>query len=387
MSPHSRPETVRRYGRRRAALAAALLVALVTTGCGVRLESPPVAEPVPDSLEVVRRTAVSDALLVAERADGALERVPRGRERLVAELTRIVVDSESQAAELGGEYDSGLATDDPAGTPEASASEGPATVPDVVASLADAAARSRTAAGTTTDGPLARLLASVGAAQTVSATRLAALADVAGPDVVDPQVPEPVGHGRAAQSVAPAPEESDGADDVDGADGADGAEGSGDGDEARDTSSEDPADDDIPPEGLTMHQLDTLVVSEDATGYALRLRAALADGKRRERLLAREEVHLERATAWARLAGTQDTAQDPRRVAYEVPRRSELGDGALVRTLEDDLATDYATLVAGTAPGSRGTIVDLLVDAALALDDWGAEPSPFPGLPEQADEG
>lgn len=377
MSPHPRPEAVHRYGRRRAALAAALLVALVTTGCGVRLESPPVAEPVPDSLEVVRRTAVSDALLVAERAEGALEQVPRGRERLVAELTRIVVDSESQAAELGGEYDSGLATDDPAGTPEASAAEDPTTVPDVVASLADAAARSRTAAGTTTDGPLARLLASVGAAQTVSATRLAALADVAGPDVVEPRIPEPVGQGRAAQSVSPAPEESDGAD---------GAGGTDEGDEAQDVSSEDPADDDVPPEGLTVDQLETLVVSEDATGYALRLRAALADGTRRERLLAREEAHLRRATAWARLAGTQDTAQDPRRVAYEVPRRTEQGDSALVRTLENDLATDYATLVAGTAPGSRGTVVDLLVDAALALDDWGAEPSPFPGLPEQADE-
>ncbi|WP_166846757.1 DUF4439 domain-containing protein [Isoptericola sp. BMS4] len=374
MSPHPRPEAVHRYGRRRAALAAALLAALVTTGCGVRLESPPVAEPVPDSLEVVRRTAVSDALLVAERAEGALEQVPRGRERLVAELTRIVVDSESQAAELGGEYDSGLATDDPADTPEASAAEDPTTVPDVVASLDDAAARSRTAAGTTTDGPLARLLASVGAAQTVSATRLAALADVAGPDVVDPRIPEPVGQGRAAQPASPAPEESDG------------TAGTDEGDEAQDASAEDPADEATPPEGLTVDQLETLVVSEDATGYALRLRAALADGTRRERLLAREEAHLARATAWARLAGIQDTAQDPRRVAYEVPRRTELGDGALVRTLENDLATDYATLVAGTAPGSRGTVVDLLVDAALALDDWDAEPSPFPGLPEQQDE-
>jgi hypothetical protein len=29
-------------------------------------------------------------------------------------------------------------------------------------------------------------------------------------------------------------------------------------------------------------------------------------------------------------------------------------------------------------------LVDLLVDAAVTLDDWGAEPEPFPGLPEQA---
>ena len=34
------------------------------------------------------------------------------------------------------------------------------------------------------------------------------------------------------------------------------------------------------------------------------------------------------------------------------------------------------------APGA--VLVDLLVDSAVALDDWGADPEPFPGLPERA---
>jgi uncharacterized protein with LGFP repeats len=123
------------------------------------------------------------------------------------------------------------------------------------------------------------------------------------------------------------------------------------------------------------------VAAEDAAGYALRLRAAIASGDRRERLVERYDAHTRRAGAWARFAGTRDTAQDPRRVAYEVPPRGDEGDGALVRALETDLATDYASLVATTAPGTRRALVDLLVDAVLALDDWNAEPAPFPDDP------
>ncbi|GAA1727951.1 hypothetical protein GCM10009809_24560 [Isoptericola hypogeus] len=340
-----------------------LLVAGLTAGCGVRLEAPPVAEPVPDALEIVRRTAVSDALLVAERAEAALEATPSGRERLITELTRIAADSRVQATELGGVYDSGLATDEPTGSPAGSPSQESGNVPDVVQALVDAAARSRTAAGTTTDGPLARLLASVGAAQTVSAGRLADLADVAGPEPLDPQVPEPTGEGRAAEEATPGGTPSAEASPMPSADATNTAE--------------------AVPEGLTAEQLSTLVASEDATGYALRLRAAIADGTRRARLLARAGAHDDRALGWALVAGTQDSAQDPRRAAYTVPRVDDQGDKALVRTLEDGLATDYATLVGTTAAGTRGVLVDLLVDAAVGLDDWGAEPEPFPGLPEQ----
>ncbi|MFC8598119.1 MULTISPECIES: DUF4439 domain-containing protein [unclassified Isoptericola] len=354
--------TVTARRRPRTAAAGAVLAVGLLAGCGVRLEAPPAAEPVPDALEVVRRTAVSDALLVADGAEAALVEVPADRERLVGELTRIAADSRVQAEALGGEYDSGLATDEPTGTQSSEADEvAPA---DVVKALEDAAARSRTAAGTTTDGPLARLVASVGAAQTVSAERLAALTDAKGPDVTVPRVPAPTGAGRAAEDASPSPSGSD--------DGAATAEREG---EERDG---------VVPEGLTAHDLSTLVVSEDAARYALQLRAAIGSGDRRERLLARVVQHGDRADGWAAVAGTQATGQDPRRAAYAVPRVAELGDKGLVLDLENDLATDYATLVGTTTAGTRGVLVDLLVDSAVTLDDWGADPVPFPGLPEQA---
>ncbi|MCK9795618.1 ferritin-like domain-containing protein [Isoptericola sp. 4D.3] len=372
MEPHPAPAAVLAVAepasrrRRRAAAAGAVLAAGLLAGCGVRLEAPPAAEPVPDALEVVRRTAVSDALLVADGAEAALEEVPVERERLVDELTRIVAASREQAEALGGEYDSGLATDEP--TSSQSSASGRVSPPEVVQALDDAAARSRTAAGTTSDGPLARLLASIGAAQTVSGERLARLVDVDGPDMAAPRVPLPAGTDGGTGGGSPSPSGSAGDD----GDAGDDGEGE---------------DDERVPEGLTARDLSTLVVSEDATRYALQLRAAIGKGDERARLLDRVAQHAQRADGWAAVAGTQGTEQDPRRPAYEVPRVGELDDEALVLDLEDDLATDYATLVGTTAAGTRGVLVDLLVDAALTLDDWGAEPEPFPGLPEQGEEG
>lgn len=378
--PRTAPLARRAERRRRGAVVVGLLVvAGLTAGCGVRLEAPPAAEPVPDALEVVRRTAVSDALLVADRAELALESVPAGQEQTITELTRVAADSRAQATELGGVYDSGLAGDDPTVSPGGSPSPEIAEVPDVVQTLVDAAARSRTAAGSTTDGPLARLLASVGAAQTVSAGRLADLADVAGPEPVDVQVPEPTGAGRAAEAGAPSGS---------GTPSGESPSSEPSPTEHDDETTEAHADDgDVVPEGLSVDDLSTLVATEDSTGYALRLRAALADGSRRERLLERTRAHEDRAAGWAQVAGTQDTSKDPRRVAYAVPRASDQDDKSLVLTLEDGLAADYATLVASTAPGTRKVLVDLLVDSAVTLDTWGAEPAPFPGLPEQTEDG
>ncbi|MFE5293235.1 DUF4439 domain-containing protein [Isoptericola sp. NPDC056618] len=361
-----------------AAAAGALLAVGLLAGCGVRLEAPPAGEPVPDSLEVVRRTAVADALLVADGAEAALEEVPTSRKRVVAELTRIAADSREQAEALGGEYDSGLATGAPTDTQSSAWDK--ATPADVVEALDDAAARSRTAAGSTGDGPLARLLASVGAAQTVSGERLAALVDVAGPDVVEPRVPE--------SADADADDEGDAGDAGDEDDAEEATPSGSPTDDAtatgQDAGGSSAQDDDTVPEGLTPHDLSTLVVSEDATRYALQLRAAIGSGTTRDRLLERVAVHAQRADGWAAVAGTQATADDPRRAAYAVPRVAEQGDKALVIDLENDLATDYATLVGTTAAGTRAVLVDLLVDSAVALDDWGAEPEPFPGLPEQA---
>ncbi len=373
MEPH--PATARPRHRRHArvrAVAAAVLVAVLAAACGVRLETPPPSEPVPDALEVVRRTAVADALVVAEQAETVAPTVDGD---LRTELERVAAAARLQADELGGVYDSGLDDPTPGASPEPSEVADPLTAQDVALTLTDAAARSRSAASTTTDGPLARLLASVGAGQTVSATRLAALAGTEPPAPVVPQIPVP---------TTPGTDEADGE-----ADGEAGGEADGETASPRPS----PAGTTGPspsagttPQGLRAADLEALVAGEDAAGYALRRRAALADGRLRERLLARAEVHRARGEAWAVLAGTDGTEQDPRRVAYAVPAPDEQDDATLVQGLEADLAVDYASLVARSAPGTRAVLVELLVDGALTVDAWGGPPSAFPGLPEQAED-
>ncbi len=368
MEPH--PAHARRRDRRRRrvrALVAAVLVAGLTAACGVRLETPPPSEPVPDALEVVRRTAVADALVIAEQAETVVAMARKKGVR--TELERIAAASRQQATELGGVYDSGLEARAPTASPEVSGSADPVTAADVAHTLADAAARSRSAASTAPDGPLARLLASVGASQTVSATRLARLTGADAPAPVTPQIPVPATPGTGE------------------------AEGEGEG-EADGASTQNPADGEDPepspsggqtPEGLSAADLSALIAGEDAAGFALRQRAAMAEGNRRERLLARSDVHVARGEAWAVLAGTAGTDQDPRRVAYDVPAPGEQGDRALVRALEEGLAVDYASLVATSAPGTRAVLVELLVEAALTVDAWNGPPTAFPGLPELAD--
>jgi hypothetical protein len=406
MEPHPLPARV--FRRRCRAAVVGVVAATLLAGCGLRLETPPPAEPVPDTVEIVRRTAVSDALYVADQAEAAAEGLDGGRPNLTEELGRVATESREQAEELGGEYDSGLEPEEgPEGSPEASPSEEEVSPQDVVVALADASGRSRTAAGTTIDGPLARLLASVGAAQAVSARRVVDYTDGDLPAPVVPVVPEP-------DAVADGGDEGDGA--GEGGDGVeDGTDDDGDGAPTDDAgsalsllsapaeegASEEPTDEpteeggisstvpdsDEPaviPRGLTAADLRTLVESEDSAGYALRLRAALSAGDLRERLVDRADQHEARGEAWALVAGTSRTEQDPRQVAYAVPREPE--DAALVRSVEESLATGYATLIGTTAPDTRAVLVDLLVESAITRDEWGAEPVPFPGLPEQQDD-
>lgn len=364
MEPH--PAQTRRR-RRRGALGAvlcAVLAAGLTAGCGVRLETPPPAEPVPDAFEVVRRTAVSDSLHVAESAEKAAETARP--ERVREELERIARAARVQSERLGGVYDSGLGASD-ASERQASPSEERTTPRDVVVALDDAAARSRAAADTTTDGPLARMLASLSASWTVSAARLAGLAG--GPDLepVEPVIPGPGEDDAESAEGSAAPTPTEGTDD-DGAAVSTTAPGSGGAP--------------VAPQGLTASELSSVVASEDAIGYALQLRAARADDVLRDRLLALSRAHRDRGQAWAVLARTDGTDQDPRRVAYVVPSADEAKDTALVRSLENDLAVDYASLVGTSAAGTRTVLVDLLVEASLVLEDWGAHPAAFPGLPE-----
>lgn len=342
--------------RRRSGLTAlALTCAIILSGCGVRLETPPPTEPVPDAAEVVRRTAVADALLVAEQAEAAAGTDGVGGD-VVTELQEISTAVTEQAEQLGGEYDSGL--DDIVADPSASSPS--ATAPEhtpgtVLTSLVDAATRTRAAANQVQLGPLARLLASVSAAQTRYARDLASLTGAQGPELPPTTIPEPV-----EPSAEPTGGES-----------------------SATPASASVQDAPVVPTGLSAEDLSALVLSEDTAGYALEVRAAQADGDVRTRAADRARVHRARAQAWALVAGIDGTDQDPRRVAYALPG-ADTATQDLARDLENDLAQNYASLAGLAEPGTRTVLVSLLTDATLAAAQWGAGAAPFPGLPEQA---
>ncbi|MFD2796179.1 DUF4439 domain-containing protein [Promicromonospora vindobonensis] len=318
----------------------------------MRLETPPPTEPVPDAAEVVRRTAVADALLVADQAEGAAgaEGIPSD---VAAELELIAEATTLQAQQLGGEYDSGLGdivAEDAGASPSATTPE--QTPRAVVRSLRDAATRTRAAADQAQAGPLGRLLGSVSAAQALYARDLAQLTGARGPALPPTEIPEPdaePGDGEDA-SASPA------------------AAATG------------PA---AVPTGLSAEELDALILAEDSAAYALEVRAAQADGEVRTRAYDRARLHRARAQGWAVVAGTDGSDQDPRRVAYAVPG-SDTATPDLARGLEEDLAQNYATLIGLAEPGTRAVLVALLTDATMAGAQWGAPAVPFPGLPERA---
>lgn len=333
------------------ALAALAAACALAAGCGVRLETPPPTEPSPDTVEVLRRGAVDDALTVAD---------------LVADVTPSVTDPTALAVldeaadfagrhveQLGGVYDSGLdalaGTDgatpdvavttgggDDAATTGAPADDstdpttGEATTDDVVVALVGAAQRTGASADASPDAELARLLASVAASEHLTAQRLAAATGSTAAD--------------ALVSTAPSVQDA--------------------------------------PAGVGAGDLATLVEAEDAAGYAYEVSAARSEGDERTAALARAAEHRARAQAWALAAGTDGTAQDPRRAAYALPDDADAP--TLARRVESGLGQTYATLVAAAAPSSRTEAVALLVDSWADAVAWGEPPTAFPGLPEQA---
>ncbi|MFC8798286.1 DUF4439 domain-containing protein [Promicromonospora sp. NPDC057138] len=322
----------------------------------MRLETPPPTEPVPDAAEVLRRTAVADALLVAEQA-GAAAAGEGVKADVVVELGTISDAAIEQAQQLGGEYDSGLGdilTERSGASPSASTPEH--TPRAVVTSLIDAATRTRAAADQAQLGPLGRLLGSISASQTRYATDLAELTGAKAPELPPTQVPEPAEPGDeptedAETSATPAV-----------------------------AAAAVPA---VVPTGLSAEDLSALVLAEDTAGYALEVRAAQANDAVRTLAQERAQLHRTRAQAWAQAAGIDGTNQDPRRVAYAIPG-ADTATPELARSLEDDLAQNYASLTAVAEAGTRAVLVALLTETSLATASWGAPAIPFPGLPEQA---
>ncbi|GAA1400765.1 DUF4439 domain-containing protein [Oerskovia paurometabola] len=313
------------------------LALLVVAGCGLRLETPPPTEPVPDAQETLRRVAVEGALLVGDLADAAAATSSGLDQAALDALTSTSTSADEHVTQLGGVYDSGLPEPDQDGdAPTSGATDAPtgpttATPAEVVDALATSATALRGTADQSEDGAFARLVASVAASQDASARQVAATTGTALPDpLVTPA-------GLLVPEAAPS--------------------------------------------GLSATDLSTIIEAEDAAGYAFELRAALADGELRDAALGRAVLHRARAEAWAQAAGTAGGPQDPRRVAYTVP--PDVPTPELAAQLETSLAQSYAALTGEAGTGTRLPLVDLLVEANLAAIGWGAPVSAFPGLPEQ----
>ncbi|MFJ2300508.1 DUF4439 domain-containing protein [Oerskovia paurometabola] len=313
------------------------LALLVLAGCGLRLETPPPTEPVPDAQETLRRVAVEGALLVGDLADAAAATSTGLDQAALDALTSTSTSADEHVTQLGGVYDSGLPEPDQDGdAPTSGATDAPtgpttATPAEVVDALATSATALRGTADQSEDGAFARLVASVAASQDASARQVAATTGTALPDsLVTPA-------GLLVPEAAPS--------------------------------------------GLSATDLSTIIEAEDAAGYAFELRAALADGELRDAALGRAVLHRARAEAWAQAAGTAGGPQDPRRVAYTVP--PDVPTPELAAQLETLLAQSYAALTGEAGTGTRLPLVDLLVEANLAAIGWGAPVSAFPGLPEQ----
>ncbi|WP_265523261.1 DUF4439 domain-containing protein [Oerskovia flava] len=319
-----------------------LAAAALAAGCGLRVETAPPSEPVPDAEEVIRNAAVTDALAIEAAALSATtsagqdggedtgEAEEGDADDLAAALGQVAAFAALHAEQLGGPYDSGLPEPGQSGspTPDPSPSAPPAADgPDVALLLAEASLRLRASADATTDGPLARLLLSVSASQHVSAQHLATLVDVDLP-----------------------------------------------------TSEAEPVPPDAAPGGLSAAELSTVVVAEDAAAYAYEVRAASSEGSVRERAVDLAATHRQRAEGWAQAAGITGTGQDPRRVAYTVP---DDPTRELATTLEGSLAQTYASLAASATAGTRTQVAELFVDTVTTQVGWGGERLAFPGLPEQ----
>lgn len=378
MSRHRTPSSRRRSAGPRARLAHAV-VALVTgslalSGCGVRLESPPPAEPSPDAVELVRGRAVADALGLA---DAAAALAAGG----VADPVRVVLDdvvafSTRHAEELGGVYDSGL----PDATPSTPPSPTPSAVTDVgtlLAELVDDAARAADGADDVPEGALARLVASVAVARDGLADRLAAATGLPRPAPADAAAPDDVPDDAVPQDVAPQDAVPDDATPTADAQVTDRPA------TAAAPSGSDPtpgADAPVPPAPGAV----ALALAHDEAAWTLTVLAARTADAPRAALLTAAAGHRAESDAWARTVGIVGQPTDPRRSAYALP--AGIDDPtvaqALPRLLEQAVADASAQAVADAPAGERSRAIASLRTATAAATAWGAAAVPFPGMPE-----
>ena len=294
----------RRPGARRRARASVLVLTalLLVSGCELRFESPAPTVPAAGPVERARAATVADAQSVRSLADAARTGANAG---VAAVLARTADDATAHAAALGGVYVSGLAgptsAEAPPTTPTSPATPAQHDAREVVDLLVATAERSRAAAVSVPDGPLARLLASITLSRLQDARALVAAAGLPADGATE----------------APAP------------------------------STDLPSDVSLPVADET-----ELVLVEDQAGFADEVAAPWLDATTRATVLARAEAHRERARDWAVLASIDSTSRDPRRAAYALPvdPHDATTAGSLVATVETSLATAYLTAVASSGP-------------------------------------
>ncbi|GIG21862.1 hypothetical protein Cch01nite_25860 [Cellulomonas chitinilytica] len=327
--PRQRPASTRLAASR---VIFVVLACAALAGCGVRLETPPPAEPSPDAVEQVRARTVDDALQLEADATALLAAAPP--QPVQAVLTDVAAFSTQHAEQLGGEYVSGLPT--PTATTTPSAPPAP-TVEALLADLAGSWSTAATDADAVADADLARLVASVAVARSELAARLSAATSL--------PVPQ-----ETADDTTPAPAPSPAAD------------------------------------GPSAADLDALALVHDQAGFGFEVVAAKLSGDQRSAATASADQHRRAGGDWARAAGSAGTPQDPRRAAYTLP--TGMDDPAVAqgtaRSLETSVADTYATVVARVPAGKRAPYVDGLRRATVAARAWGATPVAFPGLPERA---
>lgn len=324
--------TRRTAPRTLAAAALAAAVALAVAGCGLRLETPPPVEPTPDAVEQVRARTVDDALELTDAATSAAATADGSSDGALATLLEQVATlSTEHVTALGGEYESGI---EPTATPAPTSAGAPveATPDEVLALLGTASATSLADADAVDDGPLGRLVGSIGVSRADLADRLASRL-------------------RTDSPAAPAAPDQDVPDDV-------------------------PAPVAAP-----------LARAHDEAGFTFELVASRRTEAARTATLAAAVRDRALGARWAAAASLADTAADPRLAAYALP--AGLDDDAvldqLALSVRTGLADAYGAALAEVPAGGRAPYLDGLRRSVAEARTWGAAPAAFPGMPEQDD--
>lgn len=319
--------------RRRAVLVGlAASAGLAVSGCGVDLselrnvrldDDEPFPDPTPGPDELARRAAVADAARLRRAATAAAQTRPE----LAAPAAAVAAVHATHLEALGA--------DDPGPTPTAPPPV-PAVLPPEDLPAAEIRAAATALAGLVdTSGGMARLLASIAAADVVAARLLAAVLGQPPPDT-----PSPV---TAATATAPP------------------------------SLAEEPA-----------AAVEAAVRGAHAATYGYGLVAARLQGPEREAALQAMRAHEAAAEVLAGVleaAGRQAPVPEP---GYEMPGATASGADvrALAVLIEDRAAALHAEVVAAATGGLRLLGADLLLGAAVRAAGWRGAAVPLPGLAE-----